>query len=181
MEKNNYKLDDCIINAYFDRNSDIKNNFDEAIESQIPKIPYQQKIQIFNNIFENDLKQIVDKAVFSTLKNYNKFLLNHYDFEQKNKSKIENHSNLMENNIIPEDYEKSSLKNNVNLIGKFYLDEFGYINDKSLNTDTLKEIAICNIPEENNYEYLKIKSKKNEEFLVDVKCKTVSDFYFLFK
>jgi len=184
MENNNYKLDDCIINAYFDRNSNIKNNFDEAIESQIPKIPYHQKIQIFNNVFENDLKLIVDKAVFSTLKNYNKFLLNHNGFDQKTKSKIENHSNLIENienNKIPEDYEKSSLKNNVNLIGKFYLDEFGYTNDKSLNIDTLKEIAICNIPEENNYEYLKIKSKKKEEFLADVKCKTVSDFNFLFK
>ncbi len=184
MENNNYKLDDCIINAYFDRNSNIKNNFDEAIESQIPKIPYHQKIQIFNNVFENDLKLIVDKAVFSTLKNYNKFLLNHNGFDQKTKSKIENHSNLIENienNKIPEDYEKSSLKNNVNLIGKFYLDEFGYTNDKSLNIGTLKEIAICNIPEENNYEYLKIKSKKKEEFLADVKCKTVSDFNFLFK
>ena len=184
MENNNYKLDDCIINAYFDRNSNIKNNFDEAIESQIPKIPYHQKIQIFNNVFENDLKLIVDKAVFSTLKNYNKFLLNHNGFDQKTKSKIENHSNLIENienNKIPEDYEKSSLKNNVNLIGKFYLDEFGYTNDKSLNIDTLKEIAICNIPEENNYEYLKIKSKKKEKFLADVKCKTVSDFNFLFK
>jgi len=184
MENNNYKLDDCIINAYFDRNSNIKNNFEEAIESQIPKIPYHQKIQIFNNVFENDLKLIVDKAVFSTLKNYNKFLLNHNGFDQKTKSKIENHSNLIENienNKIPEDYEKSSLKNNVNLIGKFYLDEFGYTNDKSLNIDTLKEIAICNIPEENNYEYLKIKSKKKEEFLADVKCKTVSDFNFLFK
>lgn len=184
MENNNYKLDDCIINAYFDRNSNIKNNFDEAIESQIPKIPYHQKIQIFNNVFENDLKLIVDKAVFSTLKNYNKFLLNHNGFDQKTKSKIENHSNLIENienNKIPEDYEKSSLKNNVNLIGKFYLDEFGYTNDKSLNIDTLKEIAICNIPEENNYEYLKIKSKKKEEFLADVKCKAVSDFNFLFK
>ena len=184
MEKINYKLDDSIINAYFDRNNDIKKNFDEAIESQIPKIPYHQKIQIFNNVFENDLKHIVDKAVFSTLKKYNKFLLNHNGFDQKTKSKIENHSNLMENienNKIPEDFEKSSLKNNVNLIGKLYLDEFGYINDKSLNTDTLKEIAICNIPEENNYEYLKIKSKKKEEFLANVKCKTVSDFYFLFK
>jgi len=68
-----------------------------------------------------------------------------------------------------------------NLVGKFYLDEFGYTNDKSLNTDILKEISICNIPEENNYEYIKIKSKKKEEFLAGVKCKTVSDFNFLFK
>ena len=184
MKKMDYDYSDKIIKAYFTRSEDLKDNFDFAMNNQLPKIHFNKKTEIFNNVFENGLKKVIDNEVFSTLKKYNTLLLKHDIINKDNKKKGKFNEflfqiNSIENNKVPENYETSSLNSEVNLIGKFYLDKYGYTNDKSFNSNLLCQV-FENEKEDYNHQYLSIKKTYENDFLKKMKCDNDTDFYFLF-
>lgn len=180
-EKNKLNFNDKIIDGYFSQITNIKTNFNN-IMNDTTKIPINIKMKIFNNVFDNETKKIIDKKIFSTLKKYNQFLLNQkfINNEFVNKFKIiENTINEIEENKISENYVNTGLYKFVDLTGNYYLDELGYINDKSLNTNLINQLLQ---EEKDDKEYQKITIKESEEkkFLKEIKCDNNIEFNFLF-
>ena len=179
---NKLNFNEEIIDGYFAKETNIKKNFNDMMDKTLPKIHFNTKMEIFNKVFENETKTLIDKKIFSILKNYNQFLLNQNLFQNKNKSRfidIKNTIDNIEENKIPEDFDRSGLGKSIDLIGNYYLDELGYTNDKSLNKNFINQL-LRNEQEDNDYQIIAIKKAEVKKFLKEMKCDEDIEFYFLF-
>ena len=178
-EDKNLNLDNKLIKK-MDKNDNIQDYFDKIINKALPKIYYNEKLKIFNNVFENEIKNKIDKEKFSVIKDYNQFLSNQNLINNKSKfNDVKNLIDSLEKNDIPENIEKTSFMKYVKITGILYNDRYGYINEKSINSDFIKEL-LKNSQENENYQYLLLKEKDQIDFLNSVKCKNEMEFYFLY-
>ena len=76
LNKNNhFNINKSIIEQCFSpNNNNIKDSFNIMINSITPKILPTKKLELFNSVFQNNIKKEMDKAKFSTIYEYNKFL-----------------------------------------------------------------------------------------------------------
>ena len=158
---------------------DIKQCFDNIINKTLPKISENNKIKIFNETFENEIKNNIDTEKFTVIKEYNNFLFNQNIIN--NKKKFNDIKNLIENlekNEIPEDIEKKGFMKFVKITGNLYNEKYGYVNENSINDDLIKEF-FKNSQENENFQYLLLK-EDNKEFLNSINCKSDFEFYFLY-
>ena len=132
----------------------------------IPKIHEDKKWEMFNRVFDNDIKKKIDKIIFETIYKYNNHIIKQgmipLKIIQKNRNLITTIKDI-ENNKLPKDYEKSGLRKDLNLKENDYLDKFGYINDKTFNKYLIKEI-FENSQIDENYQYPILKKKKQKNF-----------------
>ena len=134
-----------------DKTDNIQNQFDIIVKEVHPKIFLNEKLKIFNNVFENEIKNQIDKEKFSVIKEYNKFLLNQNLINDKVKfNSIQNLIDSLEKNDIPEKIESKGLMKFVNITGIMYNDKYGYINENSINSDFIK-VLLKNSQENENY------------------------------
>ena len=187
LEKEEKKLNVTkeIIENYFNSSDNEKQNFNKLIENIVPRVPNNEKIEIFNRVFDNPIKREVDNIKFSTIDLYDKFLLNHKAFtpgflNKKHPEIIGEIENIKANEINFE-YQKKEVYKKLNLIGDTYFDKFGYVNENTFNKNIIKEVFDNNY-KNGNYHYLLLKNKRKklEEFLKNVHCKNDAEFYFIF-
>ena len=172
-------LDIKFINK-IDKIDNIKGKFDKIMNEAKPKIPANEKLIIFNNVFENDIKNQIDNEKYSVIKDYNVFLSNQNLINNKKKfNEIQNLIDSLEKNDIPENIEKTGFMKYVKIIGIMHNDKYGYINEKSINSDFIKEL-LKNSQENESYQYLFLKKKEQEKFLKSVGLENDMEFYFLF-
>ena len=175
----NLNLDKNLIKT-LDKADNIKNHFDIIMNKARPKISESDKLQIFNNVFENEIKNKIDMEKFSVIKDYNKFLLNQSLISDKKKfNEIQILVDSLEKNDIPEMFERKGFTKFVNITGIMYNDKYGYINEKSIDSNFIKEL-LKNSQEKENYQYLFLKEDGQKDFLKSVKCKNDMEFYFLY-
>ena len=183
-EKKDWKLNitEKKIKSHFNASDNGKTIFNSIVNEIIPKIHEDKKWEMFNRVFDNDIKKEIDKIIFETIHKYNKHIINQgmipLKIIQKNRNLITTIKDI-ENNKLPKDYEKSGLRKDLNLKENDYLDKFGYINDKTFNKYLIKEI-FENSQIDENYQYPILKKKKTEEFLKEVNCKNDFEFYFIY-
>ncbi len=182
LEKRGYKINKNEIKNRFDSNDNEKNNFDNIVDKLLPLVPINDRIQIFNNVFESPIKKAIDNIRLETIKGYNNYLLQQNAFtpqyRQKNKEALENIEKILDNKI-PKDYEKSGLFKKSNLTENEYLSEIGYLNEDTLDKNLIKTL-LQNSQKDENFHYLLLKNDKSEEFLKKVGCEKDAEFYFLF-
>ena len=95
-EDKNLNLDNKLIKK-MNKNDNIQDYFDKIINKNLPKIYYNEKLKIFNNVFENEIKNKIDKEKFSVNKskfNDVKSLIDSKEF-LKNSQKNENYQHLL--------------------------------------------------------------------------------------
>ena len=162
------------------KTDNIKATFDKIMKGAMPKIPDNEKLRIFNYVFENDIKNQLDNAKYSAIKDYNEFLLNQNLINDRDKFKnIQNLIESLEKNDIPEKIEKTGFMRYSNILGIMHNDKYGFITEKSINSDFIKEL-LKNSQEKENYQYLFLKKDQQENFLKSVGCENEMEFYFLY-
>ena len=95
-EDKNLNLDNKLIKK-MNKNDNIQDYFDKNINKNLPKIYYNEKLKIFNNVFENEIKNKIVKEKFSVNKskfNDVKSLIDSKEF-LKNSQKNENYQYLL--------------------------------------------------------------------------------------
>ena len=174
-----------IENNFYNNDNENK-NFKILIDSIIPKFSDCEKNKIFNRVFDNPFKKKVDNIKFHTIEKYNEFLEKQGFFKDKKTNKlIKKYSDIkteienIKKNEINEECYKMDLYRTVNLTNDNYFDEFGYVNENTLNQNLIKEI-FDNNRKSGNYQYLLIKKEKENELLKNVCCKNDAEFYFVF-
>ena len=175
----NLNLDNNLIKK-LNKADNIKNHFDKIMNKALPKIPENDKLKIFNHVFENEIKNKIDIEKFSVIKEYNKFLSNQNLINDRKKfDEIRKLIDSLEKNDIPENFEKFGFSKFVNITGIMYNDKCGYINEKSIDTNFIEKL-LQNSQENENYQYLFLKEEGQKDFLKSVKCKNDIEFYFLY-
>lgn len=181
LNKNNhFNINKSIIEQCFSpNNNNIKDSFNIIINSITPKILPTKKLELFNSVFQNNIKKEMDKAKFSTIYEYNKFLEDKNLIIDKEKiKKITNSIKEIEKDIIPEDFGNNEFYNYVNLTNNIYIDQIGYINNDSLNQKFLEEIFKNSYEEE--YQFFRIKDEAKKDFLSKLYFTNDVEFYFVF-
>lgn len=178
-EEKKLNLNDKLIKK-IEKKKKIQDYFEDIMDKNHPKIYYNEKIKILNTVFENEIKSKIDEEKFSVINDYNRFLLSQNLINNKIKfNEIKELINSLEKNDIPEDFEKMAFKKYVKITGIIHNDTYGYINEKSINSEFIKEL-LKNSQENENYQYLFIKKEEEKDFLTSVKCKNDIEFYFLY-
>ena len=132
------------------------------------------------NLTDKQIKKIETKEKIQDFFDYNDFLLNQNLINNINKfNEIKKLIDSLKKNDIPENFEKTAFKKYDKITEIMHNDTYGYINEKSINSDFIKEL-LKNSQENENYKYLFIKKEKEKDFLTSVKCKNDLEFYFLY-
>ena len=135
-------------------------------------------------LFVNHLKKMDENKKLNLKKEdineYNKYLSNQKLISNKDKfTELMNLIDSLEKNEIPENIEKNSFTKFDKITGVFYNDQYGYINEKSINPDFIRDL-LKNSQENENYQYLILKKEGQKDFLDSVKCKNDIEYYFLY-
>ena len=132
------------------------------------------------NLTDKQIKKIETKEKIQDYFDNNDFLLNQNLINNINKfNEIKKLIDSLKKNDIPENFEKTAFKKYDKITEIMHNDTYGYINEKSINSDFIKEL-LKNSQENENYKYLFIKKEKEKDFLTSVKCKNDLEFYFLY-
>jgi len=132
------------------------------------------------NLTDKQIKKIETKEKIQDLFDNNDFLLNQNLINNINKfNEMKKLIDSLKKNDIPENFEKTAFKKYDKITGIMHNDSYGYINEKSINSDFIKEV-LKNSQENENYQFLFIKKEKEKNFLTSVKCKNDLEFYFLY-
>ena len=173
----NYNIDEKIIEKGFISTNNIKNNFTNIVNEITPKIPFHEKLKLFNLVFENKTKNDIDKAKFSTICEYNKYLEDKNLIDYESIKGITIIVNNLEKNKVPEDLDNNDFIKYVNITENIYCDKNGYINDNSFNKESINEIL--KNANETKYQSLRIKEEKKKEILSKLNLNNEIDFNFI--
>ena len=183
MESKNkhFKIDEKKIKKLQEADK-VKEQFLNTMNSTLPRIPYNEKLMLFNSSYENEVKKIVDDEKFLVLNEYNNFLSNQNMFKGKELIKFKEIKNLVGNlqkNIIPEEFEKSGFFKDVKIVGNEYTDKYGFICDKNINSNLIQEL-LSNIQKNEGYQYLILKKEKVDKFIKSINLENDMEFYFIY-
>ena len=181
-EEGNLNITKKKIKNIFDSSDNDIENFKTIVRENTPKIEEDKKWEMFNRVFDNDIKKEIEKIIFDTIYKYNKHIIKQGIVDEKSRPKNNNLIATIEDiekNKLPKNYERSGLYKDLKLKESYYLDKFGYINDKTFNKYLIKEI-FENSQNEDIYQYLILKEEKAKEFLKEVNCKNDYEFYFIY-
>lgn len=170
------------IRKQFNSNDDEKKNFNEFVDKILPKVSPEDKIILFNKVFESPIKKNLESIKNNTIKQYNDYLIQQKAFApfymNRNKETLKDIEKILLKYEFPKDYEKSGLFQKINLTENDYIKSFGYLNDYTLDNNLIK-VLLQNSQKDDEYHYLLLKKDKSEEFLKKVGCENDAEFYFL--
>lgn len=162
------------------KDNDIKTVYYNVMGNTMPKINFNKQLMIFKKTYKDEVKKMLDDEKFETLNEYNTYLSSLNIIT--NKEKFKEITQLIEdlkNNVIPKNIENSDFYKNVNVVDKMYNDKHGFICDKNLNSDLIKEI-LKNSQENENYQYLILKEGSKNKFVKSINLRNEMEFYFLY-
>ena len=181
-ENQESKIEIDELKKYFYSGDNEKENFDHIIKDLKPKLPFNKKLEMFNRVFSNNIKNSADKIKFNTIYDYNNHLKSINYISEKCKKKNDDlitRIKEIENNIIPEEFERRKLYKDLNFGENDYSNLFGYINEETINKNLMGQI-FENFQKDENHQYLILKKEKEKDFLDTVNCQTDIEFYFIY-